>query len=45
MKRYAPKKGDICRWPYQKVEYAQEYDGQQQSKPMNLKDLAFIKAV
>ena len=39
MKRYIPQKGDICRWPYQKVEYAQEYDGQQWSQPMDLRDL------
>jgi len=40
MKRYVPQKGDICRWPYQKVNYAQEYDGQYWSKPIDLKDLA-----
>ena len=40
MKRYIPQKGDICRWPYQKVNYAQEYDGQRWSQPMDLKDLA-----
>jgi|SRR5579884_574002 len=33
-------KGDICHWPYQKVEYAQEYDGQQWSKPIPLQDVA-----
>jgi hypothetical protein len=40
MKRYIPQKGDICRWPYQQMNYAQEYDGQQWSKPTDLKDLA-----
>ncbi len=40
MKRYVAQKGDICRWPYQKVEYAQEYDGQRWSKPTPLQDLA-----
>ena len=40
MKRYIAQKGDICRWPYQKVEYAQEYDGQQWSRPIPLQDLA-----
>jgi len=39
-KRYIPQKGDICRWPYQKVEYVQEYDGHYWSKPMDVKDLA-----
>jgi hypothetical protein len=40
MKRYIPQKGDICRWPYQKVDYVQKYNGQYWSEPIDLKDLA-----
>ncbi len=42
MTRYMAQKGDICRWPYQKVEYIQEYNGQRWSKPMALKDLISV---
>lgn len=40
MKRYIAQKGDICRWPYQKVEYVQEYNGYSWSEPVDLNDIA-----
>jgi len=42
MTRYVAQKGDICRWPYQRVNYVQEYNGQYWSKPIALKDLANV---
>lgn len=36
--RYIPQRGDICRWPYQKVEYIQEYNGYCWSGPIDLND-------
>ena len=44
MEKYVAQAGDICRWSYQQVNYAKEYDGLQWSDPIALRDLAIANS-